>query len=150
MKAGENNHGKEDSGTLAGQIQETERQLMKRQHYAHIHANTLVMDLKQEMASPTTLLLASELGFIVGELTKRPSKKERQITKKDTDGISQADISPLKEALDIGSLVAALYQAIPLAWIMDTFHPQDAPIAGSAATVKNPKAKVDLTKKYKK
>lgn len=148
MKAGENNHGKEDSGTLAAQIRETERRLMKRQHYAHIHANALVMDLKQEMASPTTLLLVSELGFIVGELTKRPSKKEeRQTAKKDTDGLLQADVSPLKEALDIGSLVAALYQAIPIAWIMDTFHPQDAPIAGSTVAVKNPKARVDLTKK---
>jgi hypothetical protein len=150
MKVGENNHGKEDSGTLAAQIQETERQLMVRQHYAHIHANTLVMDLKQEMASPTTLLLASEFGFILGELTKRPSKYERQAAKKEADGTSHDEISPLKEALDIGSLVAALYQAIPLAWIMDTFHPEDAPLAGSAATVKNPKAKVDLTKKYKK
>jgi hypothetical protein len=144
----ENNHGNGNSGTLAAQIEETERQLVQRQQYVQIHADTFIRNLRREMASPTTLLLASELGFIVGELTKRPSKKERQTAQKDIAGISHADdISPLKEALDIGSLVTTLYQALPLALIMDTFHPQEAPKAGSSAAVKSPAAKVDLTKK---
>jgi hypothetical protein len=143
MRIGKNNHGNGDSGTLAAQIEETERQLVERRHDAQVHADTFIRDLRREMTSPTTLLLASELGFIVGELTKRPSKKERQAAQKDTDGVSTADdISPLKEVMDIGSLVAALYQAVPLAWIIETFHPQEAPKAGSAAA-----AKVDLTKK---
>jgi hypothetical protein len=143
MRIGKNNHGNGDSGTLAAQIEETERQLVERRHDAQVHADTFIRDLRREMTSPTTLLLASELGFIVGELTKRPSKKERQAAQKDTDGVSTVDdISPLKEVMDIGSLVAALYQAVPLAWIIDTFHPQEASKAGSAAA-----AKVDLTKK---
>jgi hypothetical protein len=147
---GNNNHGNGNSGTLAAQIEETEHQLVQRQHYVQIHADTFIRDLRREMASPTTLLLASEFGFILGELTKRPSPHAGPAAKKEADGgsTSHEEISPLKEALDIGSLVTTLYQALPLALIMDTFHPQDAPQAGSsAAAVKNTKAKVDLTKK---
>lgn len=146
---GKNNHGNGNSGTLAAQIEETEHQLVQRRHYVQIHADTFIRDLRREMASPTTLLLASEFGFILGELTKRPSLHAGPAAKKEADGsTSHEEISPLKEALDIGSLVTTLYQALPLALIMDTFHPQDAPQAGSsAAAVKNTKAKVDLTKK---
>jgi hypothetical protein len=145
MKLGRNNHGNGSSGTLAAQIEETERQLEERRHDVQVHADTFIRDLQREMSSPTTLLLASEFGFIVGELTKRTSKKERR---NDGGGIVHADeVSPLKEALDIGSFLAAVYQAVPLAWIIDTFHPQEAPEAGASDAVKNPAAKVDLAKK---
>lgn len=146
---GKNNHGNGNSGTLAAQIEETEHQLVQRRHYVQIHADTFIRDLRREMASPTTLLLASEFGFILGELTKHPSLHAGPAAKKEADvSTSHEEISPLKEALDIGSLVTTLYQALPLALIMDTFHPQDAPQSGSsAAAVKNTKAKVDLTKK---
>lgn len=151
MKFGKNNHHhlKEYSGTLAAQIEETERQLMLKQYRAHIHADKLIRDLQKEMTSTTSLVLASEVGFILGELTKRPAKSERKTASQDSDHTSHADeVSPLKEALDLGSLLAAIYQAVPLAWIVDTFHPQGTPAqAGSAAGVKAPTAKVDLYKK---
>lgn len=151
MKLGKknNNHLKEYSGTLAAQIEETERQLMIRQRRAHIHADTLFRDLQKEMTSPTTLVVASEVGFILGELTRRPSESERKTANRESDHASRADkASPLKEALDLGSLLAAIYQAVPLAWIVDTFHPQETRTkAGSAAGVKAPPSRVDLYKK---
>lgn len=152
MKLGKNNnnHLKEYSGTLAAQIEETERQLMIRRQRAHIHADALLRDLQKEMTSATSLVLASEVGFILGELTKRPAKSERKTASQEGNHTSHAadEVSPLKEALDLGSLLAAIYQAVPLAWIVDTFHPQEAPAkAGSEAGVKAPTTKVDLYKK---
>ncbi|MGJ0485221.1 MAG: hypothetical protein ACR65R_11950 [Methylomicrobium sp.] len=152
MKLGKNNNHLTDySGTIASQIEEAEHRIMLRQYRAHIHADRLLKDLQKEMTSATTLVLASEVGFILGELTKRPVKSERKTASQGGNHTSHADeVSPLKEALDLGSLLAAIYQAVPLAWIVDTFYPQEttAPTkAGSAAGVKAPAPKVDLYKK---
>jgi hypothetical protein len=150
MKADPNNQHEEYAGTLTTQIEETERRLWDRQLRAHIHTNALIKDLKQEMASPAILLLASELGFIVGELTKRPSKSEQAAAgREDAEVVARADVTPLKEALDFGSLLIALFRALPPTWIMETFHPEEEaqrPKTEPAAAVEQPKAGVDLSK----
>jgi hypothetical protein len=145
-------HPEEDHGTLTAQIEETERRLWDRQLRAHIHTNVLIKDLKRELASPTTLLLASELGFILGELTKRPSKSAPATADGKSEGVSHLEATPLKEALDFGSLLITLFNALPPAWIMETFHPEaekaSKPGAKSAAyEAEKPKAGgVDLSK----
>lgn len=109
-----NNHHKETHATLDAQIREAERQLMERQHCAHLHTDTLVHDLQKEISSPTTLFLIGELGFIIGELTKSAG----HATAVDAGGKAQSTVTPLKMALDFKDL------ALPLVWIMDTFHPE--------------------------
>jgi hypothetical protein len=147
-----NNHGKNENGTLTAQIEQTERRLWDRQVRAHIHTEALIKDLKRELASPSTLLLASELGFIVGELTKkRPAKAEPVTADKEVDSVSRAEATPLKEALDFGSLLIALFHALPPTWVMETFHPEaeeevPKPEAKPAAETEKPKAGVDLSK----
>lgn len=150
MRVSENNHRKEDAGTLTAKIQETERRLWDRQLRAHVHTNALIKDLKKELASPTTLLLASELGFIVGELTKRPQKSEQISADHDHEGVSRADTTPLKEALDFSSLLITLFNALPPTWIMETFHPEkedgSTQKTQTVAESPRPKARVDLSK----
>ncbi|MBL1263579.1 hypothetical protein [Candidatus Methylomicrobium oryzae] len=148
-----NNHRKEDNGTLTAKIEETERRLWNRQLSTHIHTDALIKDLRRELASPTTLLLASELGFIVGELTKRPSKPEHAAADREVDGVSlsRAEATPLKEALDFGSLLITLFHALPPTWILETFHPAEEetkPKTEPAAAGK-PKAGVELSKSGK-
>jgi hypothetical protein len=141
MNSGKNNHRRENFDNLPDEIRETERQLLDRQHRIHVHTGTLVRDLRKELASPAALLLAGELGFIIGELTKKPAKKEefsadRKAATKDTGGASfSAVISPLKTVLGLQNLTPELYQALPLGlvWLMDTFHPENAPKKGSAS-----------------
>jgi hypothetical protein len=148
MKSGKNNsHRNGNSGTLTSQIQEIERQIMHRHHYAHLHTDALVRDLQKEMTSATTLLLASELGFIVGELTKRPPKNERQSAKPDTDGKLQAEVTPLEEALDLSTLLLGLYRALPWGWIIDTFHPTEEASKTGTVDAAAKTGKVNLAKK---
>jgi len=129
--SGTNNQDKETFGALAVRIKETEQQVMDRQQCVHARTNALVRDLKHEMTLPTTLLLAGGFGFIVGELTKRPPKKERQASKRDTE--VRSDATPLKEAVNFVSLARHLYQTLPLVWIVDTFFQEGASKAGSVA-----------------
>jgi hypothetical protein len=132
MKTGKNNnHGKENLAALNARIEETEQRIMDWQRIVHVRTDVLVKDLRHEMTLPTTLLLAGEVGFIVGELTKRPAKKERP-----TGAKSDVDERPLKKAMNFMSVAHNLYQALPLVWIMDTFFPEDASKTGFAPKVK--------------
>ena len=78
MNLGKNNHRRENFRDLPAEIRETELQLLDRQHQVHVHTHTLVRNLKKELASPAALLLAGELGFILGELTRSPPKKQEK------------------------------------------------------------------------
>jgi hypothetical protein len=132
MKTGKNNnHGKENLAALNARIEETEQRIMDWQRIVHVRSDVLVKDLRHEMTLPTTLLLAGEVGFILGELTKRPAKKERPAGAK-----SDVDERPLKKAMNFMSVAHNLYQALPLVWIMDTFFPEDASKTGFAPRVK--------------
>ncbi|WAK03915.1 hypothetical protein [Methylobacter sp. YRD-M1] len=132
MKSGKNSNPKESLSVLNAQIEETERKIMDRQHNVQVRTDTLVRDLQYEATLPTTLLLASEVGFIVGELTKPSAKKERQ-TAKQAHARSAADVTPLKKAMNYMSLAQNLYQTLPLVWILDTLFPEDASKTRSAA-----------------
>lgn len=132
MTSGKNNNRKENLSVLNAQIKETERQIMDRQHYVQVRTDTLVRDLRYEATLPTTLLLAGEVGFIVGELTK-PSLKKEQQTAKQAYARSEADVTPLKKAMNFVSLAQNLYQTLPLVWILDTLFPEDASKTRSAA-----------------
>jgi hypothetical protein len=118
----------DDSGTLAEQIKAIEHRIMSRQQGVHARTDILVKDLHRQMTAPATLLLVGGVGFIVGELTKRPPKKERQAAAR-----TDADVTPLKKAVNLMSLLHSFYQALPLVWIMDVLFPEDASKAGVSA-----------------
>lgn len=114
--------------SLTAQINAAERQVLNRQQQARIRKATLVRKIHRQMTAPATLLLAAGIGFIIGELTKRPRPKLHG-----TDGKPQvAESSPLRIALNLITSARTLYTALPLAWMMK-------PYFQSAASTQSPK-----------
>jgi hypothetical protein len=64
------------------------------------------------------LLLAGGIGFIIGELTKRQTTNNRDTTNKQLT----AETTPLRTALNLFTSVHTLYTALPIAWIIKSFH----------------------------
>lgn len=129
-----NRQPKENFRALTVQIEEVGQQIMDRQQCVHARANTLVRHLKHEMTLPTTLLLVGGVGFIVGELTRRPPKKERQAVKRDIIG-ARLEATPLKEAVNFVSL-ARRHLTLPLIWVVDAFL-QEGILKGSVTNKVN-------------
>jgi hypothetical protein len=125
MKPSKNIRNTDKFSSLAAQIKATERQIMDRQQGVDVRTNRLIKDLHQQMTKPATLLLAVGVGFIVGELTQPPPKKERCTTQSETAPATPpvTDSHPLKSAINFMSLAHTLYQLLPLTLIMNTFYP---------------------------
>jgi hypothetical protein len=104
--------------SLTAQISDTERQVLIRQRRVDVRAVTLVRKIRQQMAAPATLLMAGGIGFIIGELTKRQARNNH-----DTAGKPRvAGTSPLRTALNLMTSVHTLYTALPIAWMIKSFH----------------------------
>jgi hypothetical protein len=104
--------------SLAAQIRNAERQVLKRQQEAGVRASTLIQKIHQQMTAPATLLLAGGIGFIIGELTTRQTLNSRGNAYKP----GMAETTPLRTALNLITLVRTLYMALPIAWIMKLFN----------------------------
>lgn len=104
--------------SLAAQIRDAERQLLLHQRGVGVRASKLVWKIREQMIAPASLLLAGGIGFIIGELTKRPSP----IASGDADDPRAAEPSPLMTALNLVTSVHTLYMALPLSWMMKSFH----------------------------
>jgi hypothetical protein len=104
--------------SLTAQIRDAERQVLIRQRCVDVRAATLVRTIHQQMIAPATLLLAGGFGFIIGELTKR-----QVCNSPDTAGKPRvAETSPLRTALNLMTSVHTLYTALPIAWMIKSFH----------------------------
>jgi hypothetical protein len=104
--------------SLNAHIREAERQVLIRQRCVDVRAATLVKTIHQQMTAPATLLLAGGFGFIIGELTKRQAHNRH-----DTAGKPRvAETSPLRTALNLMTSVHTLYTALPITWIIKSFH----------------------------
>lgn len=102
------------ASALNSQIKDTEQQIGKRQRAIHVHSHSLVKELRQAMiVTPAHLLLASGIGFIVGELTKcQPVSSE--------DDTQVGEISPLTIAFNLLSTAKTLYAALPLLLVISS------------------------------
>ena len=106
------------SRSLTAQIKNAEQQISIRQREAGVRADTLTRKIHQQITAPSTLLLAGGIGFIIGELTKRQTSKNRGAAgKQRTTGTS-----PLRTALNLMTTVHTLYTALPIAWKIKFFH----------------------------
>ena len=110
------------ANSLASQIRDAERQVLSRQQRIYIRTDTLVRTIHQKMTAPTTLLLLSGAGFIIGELTKRQPAKSRDTGDKSVI----AEISPLRVALNLIASIQTLYTALPIVWMMKNFFQPDS------------------------
>lgn len=102
------------SKSLTAQIRSVERQVIQRQQAIHIRSDTLVRKIRQQMAAPTSLLLAGGVGFLFGELTKRRFPQSCGTA----DKSRAAETSPLITALNLITTARTLYMALPIAWML--------------------------------
>jgi hypothetical protein len=106
------------SKSLTAQIRDAEQKILIRHRGVSIRATTLIKKIHHEMTSPSTLLLAGGIGFIIGELTKRQTTISSDATNKQ----STVQISPVKTALNLITLMHSLYIALPVSWKSRLFH----------------------------
>jgi hypothetical protein len=104
--------------SLTVQIRDAERQVLKRQEVVGVRTTTLIRKMHQQMTAPSTLLLAGGIGFIIGELTKRQTTNNRGTANKQRT----TETSPLRTALNLMASVHTLYTALPIAWMIKSFH----------------------------
>jgi hypothetical protein len=104
--------------SLTVQIKDAERQVLIRQRRVDVRAATLVKTIHQQLTAPATLLLAGGFGFIIGELTKRQASNRPDIAGQPR----AAETSPLRTALNLMTSVHTLYTALPIAWMIKSFH----------------------------
>lgn len=96
------------ASALNHQIKDTEQQIGEHQRAVDVHSAVLMGELRQAIKlTPANLLLASSIGFIVGELTKCPHVDA-------TDNAQAGETSPLKVALNLLASARTLYAALPL------------------------------------
>ncbi|MBK8184091.1 MAG: hypothetical protein IPK63_14920 [Candidatus Competibacteraceae bacterium] len=86
---------KRAKGSLTDQIADVERRLLERRRVIAIRKTCYLLgqQVRQQMTSPTTLLLAGGIGFIIGDLTQ--SKK-----KSDLNQEAPSAPSPLFQSVD--------------------------------------------------
>jgi len=106
------------SKSLTAQIRGAEQKILIRHRRVGVRATTLIKKVHQEMTAPSTLLLAGGIGFIIGELTKRQTTSSPDATNKQ----STVQISPIKTALNLITLMHSLYIALPVSWKSKLFH----------------------------
>ncbi|SDZ15331.1 hypothetical protein [Nitrosomonas sp. Nm58] len=59
--------------SLTAEIKNAEEQVLKRHRAVDIRSAKLIQDIQQQLASPSSLLIAGGVGFILGEFTKTRS-----------------------------------------------------------------------------
>jgi hypothetical protein len=121
------------SSSLAAQIRDAEQKILIRHRGVGVRATTLIKKIHHEMTAPSTLLMAGGFGFIVGELTKCQTTNSPDATNKQ----STVQISPVKAALNLITLVHSLYIALPLSWKSRLFHQLSASGRQNARTAKS-------------
>ena len=104
------------ASALNRKIKNTEQQIGKHQRAIGVHSVALTGELRQAMRlTPANLLLASGIGFILGELTKCQSVDS-------TDNTQAGETSPLKVAFNLLSTARTLYAALPLVLMISSYY----------------------------
>jgi hypothetical protein len=109
---------KNNSKSLSHQIKAAEQQVLYRQRNIGTTVSMITSKLQQQMTTPISLLLASGIGFLLGEITKDRSPKGQNITSKPMS----IEPSPLSIALKLVTSIQTLYTALPVVWILKTFY----------------------------
>ncbi len=121
--------------SLTSRINNTEKHISNGQRKVDVRIAVLTRNIRQQLTSPATLLLACGFGFIIGELTKhRDSKSIATSNKPETN-----ETTSLRTALSLMTSMRTFYTALlPLAWIIKSFRQPDE-IKSSARTTIRPR-----------
>ena len=104
--------------SLSRQIRNAEQEIINRQQRVSIRNATLIRTIHQKLTAPATLLMAGGIGFLIGELTQRPTHNSDSTVNKPR----HAGTSPSRAALNLITSVYTLYKALPLAWIIKSYQ----------------------------
>lgn len=105
--------------SLTAQIRYAEHQALNRQRRVKTRAATLARNIHRQMTAPASLLLASGIGFIVGEFTKC---QNRILPGTGNKSHTAETTTPLRVALNLLTTVRTLYTAVPLVWMVKSFY----------------------------
>jgi len=103
--------------SLNAQINNLEWQILQRQQSIHVRGDSLIRKIRRQLTAPTSLLLSSGVGFLLGELTKRRAPKSCG----NGDKSKAPETSPLISALNLIGTVRTLYMALPIAWMLKSY-----------------------------
>lgn len=103
--------------SLTAQIKHAERQVLRHKQSVRVSTNKLINTVHQQMTAPSTLLLASVIGFMLAEVTRQQNPDKAG----SPDKPRKAATSPIITMLNLMISMHTLYTALPLAWLMETF-----------------------------
>ena len=119
-----------NSKSLAGRIRDAEQQVSRRQREVGVRTGLLVKDLHHQLTTPASLLLASGIGFLIGELTQHNPPQDPCTADKPRAG----NAMPLETALNFIALVRTVYTAVlPITWLVKYTRQPDASSRASNA-----------------
>lgn len=98
-----------ESKSLAAQIKDVELQVLEQQRMVIVRADTLIQKTQQQMTAPASLLLASGIGFVLGELTKSKSSEPHGIIEEPHVAKTTDTAKTLMSALNQLVTINALY-----------------------------------------
>ncbi|NOT10397.1 MAG: hypothetical protein HOP23_00930 [Methylococcaceae bacterium] len=97
---------------LPAEIRNAAHQLSIQQRCVDVRAAIVIRKIHKQMTAPTTLILASAIGFMFGELTQCP----RSDCQNSVNQSSHKMLPPLTSVLKLLISVHTLYTALPVAW----------------------------------
>lgn len=110
--------------SLTARIKRAERQVLDRQQRVGLRTAALIQQIHHRITTPASLLLASGIGFLVGELTHRNPPK----TQGNPNAAATVSATPLQTALHLITSAHAVYAAVlPLARMLKTDRQHDLP-----------------------
>jgi hypothetical protein len=118
--------------SLKAQIKDAEQELFKHQQKFDVQSKKLIRDIYRQI-TPATPLLAAGIGFIIGELTRRPQSRGVPGKRRDTAA------TVWKTALNLMTALQTLNTAWPLDLVLKRVSQPDA----SRQTCKQPLNRVN-------
>ncbi|MDT4287955.1 hypothetical protein RO575_00115 [Methylomonas sp. MO1] len=109
-------------GSLNAQIKIAERQVLKRRQSLGHRTTSLLENIYKQMTAPATLVLASGIGFIAGELSKCPTPPRTAPLPEPTENRNVAASTHLRTILSLLLSAHSLYNALPITWLRKRFQ----------------------------
>jgi hypothetical protein len=89
--------------SLTAEIKNAEEQLLKRHRVVDIRSAKLIEDIQQQLAAPSSLVIAGGVGFIVGEFTKTRSSGSHRAGYDKSHATESTSITQLLKSLASGT-----------------------------------------------
>ena len=125
------------TAALAVQISEAERRLRNRRRLVRVRGAALGRTLHQRMMAPAMLLWAGGLGFLVGELTRRPTPQSRGMDRSPDSGYSFFET--VLNFIQLVTWARTLFTALPGTGTPQPSSPLEAPVQTTDRSQENSK-----------